>query len=97
MEYMRQCPFCGGDPVLIENEPTKGFYFVECAECASRGSISDREHAILHWNNRSTFANSIPMLECAECNGGFYAFADGSIPNYCPICGCVILHSNSEG
>ena len=47
------CPFCGGEAALIENEPTEGFHFVECADCAAHGSMTDREHAIAAWNRRA--------------------------------------------
>lgn len=52
-DSLLSCPFCGGDAELIEDEPTKGFYVVECANCAAHGPMSNRDTAIRLWNRRA--------------------------------------------
>ena len=54
LNEIRKCPFCGGEAVLIEDEPTKGCCFVECCDCTSRGPISDKQAAIRLWNERDS-------------------------------------------
>lgn len=71
-----ECPFCGGKAFLIEDEPTKGFYVVECADCAAHGPMSSREHAVKAWNRRAAVTDHDFAIavhdgnlwgKCSEC------------------------------
>ena len=67
-EYIKSCPFCGGEGCLYSNYSRYGKYlvFVKCEDCFSQGkSFASRENpaesdwqnqacedAIKHWNRR---------------------------------------------
>ena len=50
---LKPCPFCGGPAVLVRDEPTEGFCFVECGWCGAHGPNTDEQHAIADWNRRA--------------------------------------------
>lgn len=53
MTELKPCPFCGGPAVLVRDEPTEGFCFVECGWCGAHGPNTDEQHAIADWNRRA--------------------------------------------
>lgn len=93
---LKPCPFCGGEAGLVIDEPFKGFTFVECHECGSRGSISKERQAIKAWNTRAerTCYNTWLVeltgrlrFQCSECKAVSLEIA----PLYCPVCGAKVV------
>ena len=52
MDNLKPCPFCASPAQLVEDEPTKGWCFVECTCCAAHGPMTDKKHAVMSWNRR---------------------------------------------
>lgn len=99
---LKPCPFCGGEAELVIDEPFKGFTFVECHECGSRGSISKERQAIKAWNTRAerTARNNDAwegFFECSSCGASFklptseHSKRFYLIPFYCPVCGAKVV------
>lgn len=56
MQELKPCPFCGGEPYLVEAYGrNRASVFVECAHCEASGEPFDIGHdkeAIAAWNTR---------------------------------------------
>lgn len=57
MELLKQCPFCGGDPIEIKttNDPTvrAGFWQIFCTHCGTRTDWNSNKLLVRNrWNAR---------------------------------------------
>ena len=70
-EKLKECPFCGCDPVMKESDPEFGEinYQVIC-ECCKGNIFISKQEAIKTWNTRC-------QPRCGDCTG------TGKV--YCPI------------
>jgi hypothetical protein len=62
-EALRECPFCGGDAMLLANA-------VICKKChGNTGGQRDGAEAIELWNRRTETANEALTLDIVRCGG----------------------------
>ena len=69
MKDTAACPFCGGEPKLI-NDGT-GLWWVQCEDCDAEGPIAhSEEEAIRLWNRRQTERSVAVAAPSAAANVG---------------------------
>lgn len=49
--HIKDCPFCGGEPVIYKGTPP-GTVTIKCKKCGVSGLPDDRTTAIAIWNER---------------------------------------------
>jgi len=98
-EKLLPCPFCGGEAVLVRDEPTNGWCFIECTCCASHGSMTDKKHAIEAWNTRhertckpeEVYLDNYSDLTVTVCSNCHVAIDELEDCYYCPNCGAKVV------
>ena len=108
-EELKQCPFCGGEAVLLKPDESATIYRVgcNCAHCIGANAVwhayTSEAEAIAAWNaraERTCHAIAIYNMhdewcadECSMC--GYEWYEDE--PNYCPNCGAKVIEEKGKG
>ena len=73
MAELKPCPFCGGKAILQHTSEGRGYSFIRCTRCFTKGQsfcmkfdASSDEEAIEAWNRRYTPTSEIDFDYEAE-------------------------------
>ena len=64
---LKECPFCGGNNLTLENLVDENDYSVECEDCQlGQHAVHTKESAIKTWNTRAQPAVDDAALKSKE-------------------------------
>ena len=86
MENLKQCPFCGGQPI---RKSLSGLYTIECAECGAYTPLSSSEGAAVNMWNRGKVFDAIDTDDTKRRSMMLPLYQNGHVANIVVINGKV--------